>query len=66
MTFIVPIISLAYLFSGFRAFFMPMIAGTNKTDIIGKWTLYGIIIFYYTELFINSSAWNNWCSYIQR
>jgi len=44
MTFIVPIISLAYLFSGFRAFFMPMIAGTNKTDIIGKWTLYGIII----------------------
>tara|TARA_S200000501_G_scaffold339840_1_gene347844 strand:+ start:41236 stop:42702 length:1467 start_codon:yes stop_codon:yes gene_type:complete len=44
MTFIVPIISLAYLLSGFRAFFMPMIAGANKTDIIGKWTLYGVII----------------------
>ena len=43
-TYIVPIVACAYLISGARSFFIPFVAIKNRTNMLGKISIVGIII----------------------
>ncbi len=43
-TYIVPVIAAAYLISGFRPFFTPLVALKDRTDLLGKAAVAGIFI----------------------
>ena len=69
-TFIVPIVASGYLVSGTRAFFIPLVAVKNRTDILGRISIVGIIIclllnFYFIKHFgIKGAALATLLSYI--
>jgi O-antigen/teichoic acid export membrane protein len=43
-TYIVPVVAAAYLISGFRPFFTPLVALKDRTDLLGKAAVVGIFI----------------------